>query len=279
MGDLMSTEHELLQPRDATRGLAAGGRAVARRIRRWLDDRGVVVSKRGAIDRLDHALQSVLAKYNVDGVLDVGANLGQYVRFLREDCHWLGPIWSFEPIRDNFAALCRVLGSDPQWKGLNVALGSRSATCVMNHCPTLSGLDSLLSPTSFGRRSLDALRTVRREAVSVRRLDAVVEGTAGIDVASSQYATEPVAGARLHLKLDTQGFDLEVLRGATRCLDRIVSLQIELSVKAIYKDVPPMLDAMDEVMKMGFAPVNLFPTVRDSQLQAIEFDGLFVRHV
>ena len=48
----------------------------------------------------------------------------------------------------------------------------------------------------------------------------------------------------MFLKLDTQGYNGEVLRGGARSLCRVLAIQSELSVQAIYEGVPSYTDAI-----------------------------------
>jgi Methyltransferase FkbM domain len=100
----------------------------------------------------------------------------------------------------------------------------------------------------------------------VQRLDTVIEDV--LDIAP---------GAALFLKIDAQGFDLDVLRGTAKCMDRIVLLQLELSARAVYELPPALGDAINEVMTLGFDPIGFFPVVRGEGFRVIEFDGLFRR--
>jgi hypothetical protein len=103
------------------------------------------------------------------------------------------------------------------------------------------------------------------ETVEIHRLD---------DVLSEVIA--PTDAGRIFLKLDTQGFDLEVLAGAASSLDRIVGLLVEVSFQPVYEGIPHHLDAMAEFESAGFAAVGFYPISRDSQRRLIEADCLMV---
>jgi len=79
------------------------------------------------------------------------------------------------------------------------------------------------------------------------------------------------------LKVDAQGSDLEVLRGARGCLHRIAAVLLELSAIAVYQGLPSLGTAIQEVMNLGFDPVGFFPVSRDPDFRVVEFDSLFVR--
>jgi hypothetical protein len=100
----------------------------------------------------------------------------------------------------------------------------------------------------------------------MKRLDAILDQT-----------TQGIANPRIFLKMDTQGWDLNVLAGATGILDRILALQSEISVKHIYDGMTDYTDSIAAMSGMGFDPVALIPVSREFGLRVIEFDCLMVR--
>src|SRR5215218_10092126 len=141
----------------------------------------------------------------------------------------------------------------------------RAGTATLAHCRT-----SLKEPALAAMRSLlpapERAKVGKVENIEVRRLD---------EIAKRHPA---LSGARRALlKTDTQGFDLEVIRGAGAFLTRTVAVQIELSVLPIYENVPCYQDVIDELTAIGFALSGLFPVTLDRDLRVIEFDGVFVR--
>jgi hypothetical protein len=125
----------------------------------------------------------------------------------------------------------------------------------------------MLASSEYGRSRFPELASeFREELITVQRLDAVID-----------ELLPPMTGQALFLKVDAQGVDLEVLRGATKCLHRIVSVQLELPVLAIYEGPPTFGAAIEEVMELGFDPVGFFAVARDQNLRVVEFDALFVR--
>ena len=78
------------------------------------------------------------------------------------------------------------------------------------------------------------------------------------------------------LKVDTQGHDLAVLRG---CGDRLRAFRVvvlEASNRAIYEDIPQLMDYLSFMQSHGFELTGTFPIRRDGQ-HVIEFDCTFVR--
>jgi len=84
------------------------------------------------------------------------------------------------------------------------------------------------------------------------------------------------ASRRICLKMDTQGYDLEVFRGLGACTADVHALQSELSVVPIYNGMPHWTESILEFEKAGFGVAGMFPVNRDS-LKVIEYDCLFVK--
>ena len=80
-----------------------------------------------------------------------------------------------------------------------------------------------------------------------------------------------------YLKLDTQGFDLEVLRGGPRAASVIPALQSEVSFEPIYENMPDYLEAIAEFGRHGFAVSDMFLVNPEQGGIAIEFDCVMVR--
>jgi hypothetical protein len=77
--------------------------------------------------------------------------------------------------------------------------------------------------------------------------------------------------------MDTQGWDLEVLAGAERTLDRVVALQSEVSVRPIYDGMPGLTESLQTFEERGFLLSGLFPVNVDRDFAAVEFDCVAVR--
>jgi hypothetical protein len=66
-----------------------------------------------------------------------------------------------------------------------------------------------------------------------------------------------ISEPRVFLKMDTQGFDLQVFEGAHECLDKIFGLQSELSIQPLYRNMPHYLEVLPIYEKAGFELYNL----------------------
>jgi hypothetical protein len=74
--------------------------------------------------------------------------------------------------------------------------------------------------------------------------------------------------------MDTQGFDLQVFRGASGCLDMIFGIQSELSVRPIYESMPHYIEALEEYESVGFTLHSLHPVATEYNGAVIEYNCL-----
>lgn len=205
----------------------------------------------------------------VNCVLDVGANIGQFHEFLRLFLRYEGRIVSFEPIRELYDRVDALARADPEWMTHRLALGDVNSSAMI-HVFAERTLSSFLERDEQALRAMGYAKYLREtelartEEVPVRRLDSVIDELVG----------DPAA--RIFLKSDTQGYDMNVIRGATGCLDRIAALQIELSIRPVYKASPAFTDALPELTALGFELTGIFPVQRDPQLRVVNVDCVMI---
>ena len=206
-------------------------------------------------------LGQLFAEFEIDCVLDVGANVGQYRDFLRDRVFYDGLIVSFEPVSRNLDVLRRRAAGDPRWVVEAYALAAEAGTRTIN-VTAQTEFSSFLAPDYTKLPRVESFNTVAAtEAVTVRTLDEVLPPL-----------EERLRFRRPYLKLDTQGYDLEVLRGGLQSLPRICALQTEASVIGIYEGMPGYLDAIRFLGEHAFDVTGFFPVQRDRRLRLIECD-------
>ncbi|AFY35699.1 FkbM family methyltransferase [Calothrix sp. PCC 7507] len=203
-------------------------------------------------------LIDLLKKLRINCVIDVGANIGSYAESIRK-LGYKEHILSFEPNPEIFGTLQHNLQQDTLWRGYNFALGKEDTTATFN-LNSYSELSSFLVPKA------DMPKTVNSCEVKIRSLDSLLEEILAL-------VPEP----RIFLKMDTQGYDMEVVKGASKCLDKVLCLQSEISVQPNYDNIPSYLDALRYYEYLGFQLVDLFPAFRDPQGCVVEYDCLMVR--
>lgn len=210
-------------------------------------------------------LRALLTHLNVDCVLDVGANAGQYRDFLRDKVHYDGTIVSFEPVGSLSAALRQRSQRDRAWHIESYALGSADGTMPINVMAS-DQFSSFLEPDNVRVADYVGLNEPSHsEIVTVRTLDVVLP-----------VLQERIGFDRPYLKIDTQGFDIEVLRGASDSLQVVKALQTEASIIGIYKGMPGYMDTLRYLDEHGFDITGFYPVSRDSALRLIEFDCVMI---
>lgn len=212
------------------------------------------------------SLRELVNRLRVNCVIDVGANQGQFASRLRQS-GYEGLILSFEPNPETFRLLQQACQRDRQWRPFNLALGSSAATLPF-HITRSSSLSSFLDPVAKADSPAPELGMdlVRTEQVEVRRLDSMLD----------ELVSE-IAAPRIFLKCDTQGYDLEVVRGAESCMHRILGLQSEISVNSLYRGGPHYLDALRYYETLGLTLMDLFVVNRTRHRAVLEYDCLMAR--
>ncbi len=204
-------------------------------------------------------LDKLLTHFDIDCVLDVGANRGQFARELRES-GYRGDIHSFEPVAATFEALERNASGDARWRTWPLALGPRSGRQSINVLRD-DAYSSLRAPTDAEKTHFgDRLTPHHRESVTVATLD---------DFLRDHQAE--FSRRRILLKMDTQGYDLEVIAGAADSLARIRVIVSEVAFMPFYEQAPGYLEALARYQSLGFRLSCVIPTHRrESDLALIE---------
>ncbi len=206
-------------------------------------------------------LITLFEKLDINCVLDVGANMGQYAGNLRR-AGYKGLIISFEPVGECYEYLKKQ--ESENWIIHKLALGSEQKSMEIN-ITNKSVFSSFLKPNEYSdQRFNQSARIDHTETVEVKRLDDIFDDIIKID------------HPRIFLKLDTQGFDLEVLKGATQSLKHVAGLQSEISCKAIYSGMPSHIESLQFIEQLGYEITDIYPLAHDKQdMSLLEFDCVF----
>ncbi len=210
-----------------------------------------------------YPLQHYLTRLQIDCVLDVGANSGQTGRELRQN-GFEGQICSFEPQQAVYDELKKNSANDSKWSTFPYGLGdceSQSSLNVSGMGPSSSFL--ALSPNAV--EALPALKYVGSELAKIQRLDQVFEDVCG-------------KFERVFLKVDTQGYERKVVLGSTGILDRIVGMQLELSLVPQYAQESTIEEMIAWVRSLGFVPYWFVHGYNNpATLQLYQVDVIFIR--
>jgi FkbM family methyltransferase len=210
-------------------------------------------------------LRELIDQLSIDCIFDVGANIGQYHDFLRDKVLYEGVIVSFEPVARHVEILRARAQSDSNWRIEGCALGATTGTMQINVMKS-DQFSSFLEPDHSSTGDYTRLNVPDHiEPVAVRTLDEVLP-----------KLRDQLRFERPYLKLDTQGFDIEVLRGAKQSLSAVHALQTEASVVHIYKGMPGYMQTIDYLTERGFDITGMYPVSRDRRLRLLEFDCVMI---
>ena len=225
-----------------------------------------VLRKRIGIDlvlaRKNPNIMDFIDNRKINLVLDVGANTGQFGQWLRHR-GYIGRIVSFEPVKEAFVELESAARGDDLWTTSNIAIGSSSGVMAINVSKNTQ-FSSFNDLTATGKIFDRDAEFKTSENVVVRTLDEV--------------APPGDSGSNILLKIDTQGYERHVLKGAKDTLKNVSGVFLELPIIDIYNNNWLFHEGVAYMNELGFIlaqvhPVNvIYNSARDS---ATEFDCLF----
>jgi FkbM family methyltransferase len=213
------------------------------------------------IFRAQPNLVDFLTSRTIDIVLDVGANTGQFGRWLRHR-GYDGRIISLEPIAALYARLQHEARDDKLWDTHQIAAGEFLGSLEIK-VSDVSQFSSFLEQTDVAQRLFDTSYPSATESVEMTTLDRFTSGLRG----------------NIFLKVDTQGYEEAVLKGSQQLLQRVCGVQLELPIIHLYRGTWKLTRAVEYMEERGFiisqlAPVSFAPG--DSTC-LVEVDATFRR--
>ena len=237
------------------------GKAIGKLSRISIVDR----SKIAVMFEQEH-LRKLLAELEVDCVFDVGANVGQYARMLRQNAKYKGRIVSFEPLAEEFEELTNAAKADDLWQVERTGITSHGGTRTFNVMQA-SKFSSFAEPVFEATDKFAAATTIlQRDSIETLSLASAYERY------QRRYGFQ-----RPFLKLDTQGLDLEILTGSASILQKFVGFQSELAVKKIYETSEEFRKAIAIYSDLGFELSALVPNNLGHFPTLIEIDCIMIR--
>jgi FkbM family methyltransferase len=237
---------------------------VKSQIRSYLRKFGIEISRYNTSQSHTARIGAQLVSNKVDCVLDVGANDGGYAKFVRE-AGFKGNIVSFEPQADAYKRLLIKSKDDANWHvSTRMALGDAEAELEINIAGN-STSSSLLSMLPSHVESAPHSKNIGKEKVAVHRLDAL--------------NNEVIKAAkRIYIKIDTQGYEMPVLLGAKGLMDKVVGVQLEMSVIPLYNGQVLYQELFNWLEKAGFDMWGLESGFMNQETgRMLQFDGIFYR--
>jgi FkbM family methyltransferase len=207
---------------------------------------------------------NVLKSFKINLVFDVGANVGQYGISLREQ-GYSGVIVSFEPMTEAHQKLTRISDSDLNWKVHSpTALGSENMREIF-HISANSLSSSLLEMNERHLLAAPQSKYISSEVVRICKLDDVW----------GQYNFE---NSVILLKLDVQGFEMNVLKGSESMLNSVSLIQLEMSTTHLYSNQSLYFEIDSYLRSLGFSLLNICPQFWSKTGKLLQYDGIYFNH-
>jgi len=201
--------------------------------------------------------------FGIDLVFDVGANAGQFASEIR-DSGFKGRIVSFEPLSSAHRQLTVAAASDPLWSvHERCAIGDRDGSVVLNIAGN-SVSSSILDMAAAHAAAAPGSVYVGQEEAVLAKLDSVAHTYLG-------------SARRPFLKIDTQGFEWQVLTGAERTLPSINGVLCELSLVVLYEGQHLWREMIERLEAAGFILWGLQPGFMDQRGRNLQCDAIFFR--
>ena len=208
--------------------------------------------------------QRLLESKRIDLVIDVGAHAGEYAGSLRHGGYG-NQILSFEPQAQMFARLQGAASADPLWDCRRSAVGDAAGSTTL-HVSGNDGFSSSIRPmATIHEEAAPESSYVDSETVSIVTLDEAVAET-------HEHSN------RLMLKIDAQGYESEVLAGASAVVRASQIVELELGLVELYEGQALLTELVLQMSESGFVLADVEPAFRDSRTsQLLQLDGLFIR--
>lgn len=214
------------------------------------------------VERRRPVVFELLQRLGIDTVLDVGANVGQYATRLRA-WGYAGRIVSFEPVQSVFQVLQRAVAGDPRWDAFNLALGDGDRTGTI-HVAEATVFSSILDARPELRARHYSAAAVNEQEIRIQRLDSIFDEVRG-------------DGQRFFLKVDTQGYEREVLHGAANTLRTLHGVQIEVPLQPAYQGEATLEELVHILDAQGFVLALVEPVNHDpGSSSLLQVDCIFV---
>jgi len=195
-------------------------------------------------------------------VIDVGANVGQFA----VACAKIFPgivVHSFEPLPECAERLQQNVAKLEHVRVYPIALG-RQGGKVAFHVNSHSHSSSILSLGERHRRAFPTAREIGAIEVPISTLDREM---------SAVTLERPVL-----LKIDVQGYEAQVLEGASATLSRVDYVLLEVSFRPLYEEEITFMDIARTMEGHGFEFLRPLDWLRDPHSgEVLQMDALFVK--
>jgi len=208
-------------------------------------------------------LINTIEKLQIDLLLDIGANNGDWALEIREN-GYAGKIYSFEPQSVPFKQLELLSSKDQKWHTFNYGLGNSNNEKIINI--SKNSVSSSILPMLKKHEKAEPNSVYRgKEKIKIRKLDSI-------------HQSIITKNEKVFLKLDTQGYEFDILKGSVQFMEKISGIQIEMSLKKLYKGELDFSEMKKFLNEIGFVLIHIHDGFKDKNTgELLQVDALFQR--
>ena len=209
---------------------------------------------------------TILKSQQIDFVIDIGANTGQFAESLF-DFGYQGKVLSFEPVKSAYDVLQKRSSSVENWEvAERCAIGDQDGQVTI-HVSNDTQFSSIKPMKNSYSKTNNEAKVIATEEIPLYQLDSII----------SKYCS--LEEHRVLLKIDTQGFEKQVLEGAKNTLTKVVGLKIEIPLYPIYDQVDfTFYEILDFMKQHDFLPFSFNNEgINLKTGRVYEMDGLFIK--
>ncbi|MEB3255141.1 MAG: FkbM family methyltransferase [Synechococcaceae cyanobacterium] len=212
----------------------------------------------------DWSILSIIGPCNTPHtVLDIGAHAGWFLHCWLDWCPE-ATVHGFEPFPASFSKANGLYGGDPRVHLHQLAVGSESGRLSFNHLTDSRVSNSFLEPDK------QAWESIAYETGEIEKIEVPI-------VTLDEFCTHNNIGDIFLIKIDVQGFEIEVLKGALSVLPRVSHILVESAIEPLYLGSPRFSDVFAFLTAQGFHLASLRAWHRGNH-KLMETDLLFRRN-
>jgi FkbM family methyltransferase len=206
---------------------------------------------------------SLLDQLGINLVADIGANIGQYSLELINGGYKKNII-SFEPLTDVYDKLVERAGYFDNWTIYDrCAIGNETGEIEINVSENYES-SSIYNVLEKSIQAEPSTKFIKKEKVKIVKLSDSLKFD---------------KNSKIHLKIDVQGFEEQVLLGAAAIFDHVYSIEVEISLLPLYEGALSPQTLLTKLSAYGFSPAYYTSVFEDINTGGVlQLNGLFVKN-
>lgn len=208
---------------------------------------------------------NLLNLLNFETIIDVGGHEGGFAESMFKT-GFLGKMVSIEPVAESYNKLNAKSRYNINWDTYKLAIGNNNEKTTINISENFVS-SSLLDVNIDHVNAEQSSQYIKSEEVQVKRLDTFLE-----EVSINCSTTM--------LKIDTQGYEMQVLEGLGEKIKSLKAIKLELSNKHLYKNSKLYFEISQFLYSHNYELISIENGFYDKKnYRLLQFDGLFLNKV